>query len=113
MMLQDTWANRDKRPHRRVDKLPFITPNDSRRCTGSKQLYAVPNHSGVDKVTVKLWGAGGGGVVTPGDGFADKTTSNSTRGKRAQDKTYLLVCNFYSIRRLLNGVICLIIARGG
>ncbi|CAM9642237.1 unnamed protein product, partial [Ectocarpus sp. 12 AP-2014] len=50
-----------------VSRIPGV-PLPSRSSfffTGSPELYAVPSHSGVTSVTLKLWGAGGGGVLTP------------------------------------------------
>ncbi|CAM9278509.1 unnamed protein product, partial [Hapterophycus canaliculatus] len=51
--------------------------------TGLPELYAVPSHSGVTSVTLKLWGAGGGGVLTPvaagGVYGGENGTSNATR----------------------------------
>ncbi|CAM9161625.1 unnamed protein product [Ectocarpus fasciculatus] len=50
--------------------------------TGAPELYAVPSHSGVTSVTLKLWGAGGGGVLTPvaaADALGDNVVSNTTQ----------------------------------
>lgn len=51
---------------------------------GAPELYAVPKHSGVTSVTLKLWGAGGGGVLTPVAGAdvydGGNGTSNATQG---------------------------------
>lgn len=53
-------------------------------CVGVPEFYAVPSHSGVTRVTLKLWGAGGGGVLTPAAGAdvydGGNGTSNATQG---------------------------------
>lgn len=51
--------------------------------TGASESYTVPSHSGVTSITLKLWGAGGGGALTPGASLgADNETasSNVTQG---------------------------------
>lgn len=73
--------------------------------TGSPELYAVPEHSGVTSVTLKLWGAGGGGVLAPAaamDMYGENGTSNATQGaavggctvikEREQTPTITLLC---------------------
>lgn len=51
---------------------------------GSPERYAVPRHSDVTSVTLKLWGAGGGGALTPAsaDVLGGNDTSNSTQGRQ-------------------------------
>ncbi|CAM9246405.1 unnamed protein product [Ectocarpus sp. 6 AP-2014] len=67
-----------------VSRIPGV-PLPSRSSfffTGAPELYAVPSHSGVTSVTLKLWGAGGGGVLTPvaaAGAPGDNETSNATQ----------------------------------
>eukprot|EP00752_Nemacystus_decipiens_P004487 g4097.t2 len=56
-------------------------PDSEETVSGSPELYAVPRHSDVTSVTLKLWGAGGGGVLTPGSArmLEETGTSNATQ----------------------------------
>eukprot|EP00903_Cladosiphon_okamuranus_P009839 g9351.t2 len=58
-----------------------LLPRSRCRWTGSPELYAVPRHSDVTSVTLKLWGAGGGGVLTPASAaiLEETGTSNATQ----------------------------------
>lgn len=54
---------------------------------GTPDVYAVPRHSDVTSVTLKLWGAGGGGVLTPASAaiVGETGTSNATQGTSAME----------------------------
>lgn len=60
--------------------------------SGTPQIFEVPRHSGVKSVTLKLWGAGGGGVLTPAaaaDVHGENSTANVTQGVVAPSHTEL------------------------
>lgn len=67
-----------------TEPVAFLVPCDisTASTAGSPELYAVPRHSDVTSITLKLWGAGGGGVLTPAAAgiLAENDTSNATQG---------------------------------
>lgn len=74
-------------PYERVRRLHFrhlcgVTTALAVTFAGAPELYAVPRHSDVRSVTLKLWGAGGGGVLTPAlaNTLGETGTSNATQG---------------------------------